>query len=251
MTRRRPHAALAIVSALAAAALVAAAGTPSAASAATVQTMVVGKDRVLRDAGPVRVKARRLTLHGRRCAVGRATPLSLLAGTGLRLRVKDFGSCGRSPRDAGGLFVTAVGNDRNRGRDGWVYKVGRRAGTAPAGDPSGPFGTGRRLRSSDRLLWFYCHMDTSGGCQRTLEARPDRRSAAPGTPLRVTVTGYDDAGNGAPVAGATVRLGAASAITAADGTVTLTVPGNASGRLAVRAERDGLVPSFPDMVRIG
>ena len=119
---------------------------PAPAGAATVELMVVGKQRVLREAAPVKLKSRSVRVGGRRCAVGRATPLSVLAGTRLKLRLQDYGSCGRSPRDAGALYVTQVGPDRRGGPAGWVYKVGRRAGTNGAADPAGPFGSGRVKR---------------------------------------------------------------------------------------------------------
>jgi len=186
---------------------------------------------------------------GRRCTVARGTPLAALASLGLPLKLRDYGACGRRTRDAGALFVTRIGSERNRGSDGWVYKVGRRAGTAGAGDPAGPFGTGRRLRGGDRLLWFWCDMQRSGGCQRTLEAVPDRTTAAPGETVRVTVRGYDDAGRGVLVPGATVRLGSTSALTGADGVAT--VPVTASGRLELSATAPGTVPAFPREVRAG
>ena len=219
------------------------------AGAASVELMVVGKTRVLRDAAPVKLRARSVRVGGRRCAVGRATPLSALAGTRLRLRLRDYGSCGRSPADAGSLYVRKVGPDRAGGPRGWVYKVGNRAGTTGAADPSGPFGTGRRLRGG-RLLWFWCRQDRAGGCQRTLDARPESSSVAAGAPLRVRVRGYDDNGRGVPVAGALVRLGAARALTGADGVATVSAPA-APGAVRASAERDGMVRSFPARVVVG
>ena len=236
--------------ALAAGLLLVALAAPAGAGAASVRLMVVGKERVLREAAPVKLRARSVRVGGRRCAVGRATPLSALAGTRLRLRIKDYGACGRSPADAGALYVTQVGSDRRGGPRGWVYKVGNRAGTTGAADPSGPFGTGRRLRAGQALLWFWCVQDPSSGCQRTLVARPERSTVAPGGALRVSVRGYDDNGRGVPVAGALVRLGAAQALTGADGVATVTGPGSA-GALRLTAERDGMVRSFPRRVMVG
>jgi hypothetical protein len=221
---------------------------PAGAGAASVELMVVGKSRVLRDAAPVKLRARSVRVGGHRCAVGRATPLSALAGTRLPLRLRDYGSCGRSPADAGSLYVRKVGPDRAGGPRGWVYKVGNRAGTTGAADPSGPFGTGRRLRGG-RLLWFWCVQDRAGGCQRTLEASPDSSSVAAGAPLRVRVRGYDDNGRGVPVAGALVRAGGAQALTGADGVATVTVPAGSSA-VRVTAERDGMVRSFPVRVAV-
>jgi hypothetical protein len=220
------------------------------ASAATVDLMVVGEERMLRSPTEVRLKARTVKVAGRRCRVGARTPLSALAATRLRLGIRDFGRCGRDPRAAGGLYVAKVGREREKGRGGWVYKVGRRAGTAGAADPAGSFGTGRRLRHGQRVTWFWCEQQASGGCQRTLEARPERRSVQPGEALRVTVRGYDDFGRGLPTAGAVVRLGSAVATTDAMGVAVLTA-GPATGRLRLKATRAGLVRAFPVTVTVG
>jgi hypothetical protein len=235
------------------AALVLAAGAALAAAAPTearpkVEVMVVGKSAVL--AGPERValKARSVRVAGRRCAVGRATPLSVLAGTGVSFSVRDYGACSRRPRDAGSLYVSRIGPDRERGRDGWVYKVGRRSGSAGAADPAGSFGTGRRLRAGQRVLWFWCVKDQADQCQRTLETS-SARTVAPGGALAVTVRGYDEAGRGVRVAGATVRLGGATAVTGADGVATVTAP--AAGTYRVRAEKAGMVVAFGERVVVG
>jgi hypothetical protein len=225
------------------------AAAPAGADAAKVDVLVVGKSKVLRGPTAVKLVPRTVKVGKRRCAVGAATPLSVLAGTRLRLGVRDQGACGANPRDAGALYVFQVGPDRERGHSGWVYKVGTKAGTAGAADPAGPFGTGRRLRAGQRLLWFWCTLGSAGGCQRTLDARPDRTTVAPGGALPVTVRGYDDAGKGVPVAGATVRLGSATALTGADGIATLTAPATA-GRLRLQATRDGMVRAFPRTVAV-
>jgi hypothetical protein len=229
---------------------VAALAAAPAAGAARVGVLVVGPHGVLRGPEQVKLKPRTVRVGHRRCAVGATTPLSVLAGTGLKLGVRDQGACGKDPRNSGALYVFRVGRFGERGRSGWVYKVGNRAGTTGAADPAGPFGTGRRLHGGQRLLWFWCMLGTGGGCQRTLDARPDRTSAAPGETLRVTVRGYDDQGAGVPVAGAAVRLGSASAVTGADGVATFTVPA-AAGKLRLRATHAGLVPAFPREVTVG
>jgi hypothetical protein len=227
------------------------AASPAAAQAAAprVEAMVVGKGRTLLEPATVVARATTLRVAGRRCAVGAATPLAVLAAVdradGPSFALRDYGSCSRAPRDAGGLFVTRVGPDRNRGRDGWAYKVGRRAGTTPAADPSGPFGSGRRIAAGARVVWFWCVLRT-GGCQRTLSVSAPR-SAAAGAALTVTVTGHDDAGRGRPVAGATVALAGASAVTRADGTATLAAPA-ATGRHVLTATAPGLVRTFPEAV---
>ena len=223
---------------------------PAAANAASVQVMVVGKDRVLRGPKAVKLKVRSVKVAGKRCRVAAATPLSVLAATKLKLALRDYGSCGKRPRDAAGLYVTKVAREREQGRGGWVYKVGRKAGTTGAADPAGPFGTGHRIHGGQRITWFWCEQDQSGTCQRTLEVRPDRAGAAPGEALRVTVRGYDDFGHGVAVAGATVRLGSATATTGADGAAVLTVPA-ASGTLRLQATRDGMVRAFPRKVAVG
>jgi hypothetical protein len=236
------------IAVLAAAALPAA---PAAARPPRMETMIVGKQRVLFGPRAVTAHATAVRAGGRSCAVGAATPLAALAaarragapGFGLR----DFGSCSRSARDAGGLFVDRVGRERNRGRNGWTYKVGTRAGTTGAADPAGSFGDGRRLRSGARVLWFWCVLGPRG-CQRTLVVRPAARRVAPGAPLAVRVTGYDDAGHGRPVAGATVTLGGQSTVTGADGRGTLVAPH--AGRYALRATRRGLVSAFPERVLV-
>jgi len=195
----------------------------------------------------VRLKERKVRVGGRSCRVGAKTPLSVLAATRLKLGIRDYGRCGKRPRDAGGLYVAKVAGERERGRGGWVYKVGRRAGTASAADPSGSFGTGRRLRGGDRVTWFWCEQNDGGGCQRTLEVQPERTTAAPGEQLSVTVRGYDDQGKGVAVEGATVRLGSATALSGPDGVAVLTVVDG--GRL--EATRDGLVRAFPREVTVG
>jgi hypothetical protein len=228
----------------------AALAAPAPAAAATVPVMVVGKERVLRGPRDVRLKPRTVKVGKRRCRVAGATPLSVLAALHLKLRFRDYGRCGKRPADASGLYVTSVAGEREKGRGGWVYKVGRRAGTTGAADLSGPFGTGRRIHAGQRVTWFWCVLGPSGSCQRTLEVRPQRRTAAPGESLRVTVRGYDDYGSGVAVAGATVRLGSATATTGPHGSAVLTVPAR-TGRLRVRAERAGMVRAFPREVTVG
>jgi hypothetical protein len=215
---------------------------PAPAGAAEVESMVVGKERVLRQPTDVRLKARTVKVGGKRCRVGARTPLTVLAGTRLPLAIRDYGSCGKRPRDSVGLYVAKVGREREKGRGGWVYKVGRRVDSAGAGDVDG-----RRLKNGQRVLWFWCEQNSSGGCQRTLEATPDRTAAAPGETLTVTVRGYDDNGRGVLVEGATVRLGSATAVTGADGVAVLTVVDG--GRL--EAFKDGLVRAFPREVTVG
>jgi hypothetical protein len=231
---------------LAAAAL----ATPGVAQArAKVHVMVVGKSAVL--AGPERValKARTARVGAKRCSIGRATPLSVLAGTGVSFSLKDYGACSRRARDAGSLYVRKIGPDREQGTDGWVYKVGRRAGSSGAADPAGSFGDGRKLRRGQHVLWFWCVKDAADSCQRTLEVKPDAKHVEPGAALRVTVRGYDDNGKGERVEGALVRLGGSAALTGADGAATVTAP--AAGAYRIQAEKPGMVVSFPARVAVG
>jgi hypothetical protein len=223
-------------------------GAPAAADArGKVEVMVVGKRDVLVPAKEVTLKKRAVGIDGKRCAIGRNTPLSALAGTGISFRLVDYGNCSRRARDAGSLYVRRIGPDRARGRSGWVYKVGRRVGTSGAADPAGPFGTGRKLRAGQQVLWFWCVKDARDACQRTLETSA-QATAAPGAPLTVTVRGYDEQGRGVPIGGVTVRLGEATALTGADGVATLTAP--AAGRYELEATKPGLVPAFPRTVLV-
>jgi hypothetical protein len=235
-------------------ALILAAGAVLAAPAAAeargaVDVMVVGERDVLVPAKRVPLKQRFAGVDGKRCALGRATPLSALAGTGISFRLVDYGACSRRARDAGSLYVRQIGRDRAKGRDGWIYKVGRRSGSGGAADPAGPFGTGRKLRAGQQVLWFWCVKDAGDSCQRTLETSAPG-AVAPGTPLSVTVQGYDESGKGIAVPDATVRLGDATAVTGADGVATVTAPATA-GRYAVQASKPGLVVSFPRRVKVG
>jgi len=223
---------------------------PAPATAATVHVTVVGKDRVLRGPADVRLKKRTVKVGHRRCRVAAATPLSVLAATHLKVTLRDYGQCGKRPADASALYVSSIAGEREKGRGGWVYKVGRKAGTTSAGDMSGPFGTGRRIHNGQRITWFWCALQQSGSCQRTLEVRPARRTATPGEALSVTVRGYNDQGKGVGVQGATVRLGTATATTGLDGIAVLTVP-QASGTLRLYAKRAGTVPAFPSKVKVG
>jgi len=237
--------ALALVGGLSGGAAAAGAG---AASAPRVQVMVVGKSRTLLAAKTLTVRSRTVSVGRRRCAVAAGTGLAGLEAArrarGPAYRLRDYGTCSRRAGDAASLFVFEVAGERNRGRDGWVYKIGRRVPGAGAGDPSGP-----HLRGGDHLTWFYCRAQSTGGCQRTLELTVPAH-ALPGSPVRVRVRGYDDDGRSAPVGGATVALGAATGVSGADGAVTLTAP-PAGGRYQVRAQRAGLVPAFPVEVGVG
>jgi hypothetical protein len=215
---------------------------PAEARAPKIRQMIVFKDgsAFLKR---VSTRATKVAVHGDRCAVPSRTALAALArskpGT---LRLRDFGSCSSRPRDAAGLCVRRIRDDRNKGDDGWVYKVGRRAATAGAADPDGPFGTGRRLRRNQRVTWFYCHFE-DGSCQRTLVLK----KKIEGSLLTVRVLGYDDDGQGVAVAGATVSVGTIQGLSGPDGRIRFTLP---PGRFRIVAEKAGLIRSFPERVAI-
>src|SRR5207302_906264 len=128
-----------------------------------------------------------------------------------------YGGCSTRAADAGGLFVAAIGPDRNRGSDGWVYKVGNVLATAGAADPSGPLGRGR-VRAGAWITWFWCHVSARNrGCPHTLAVRP----AIAGRTVVVRVRTFDDAGHGAPARGALVHAGRRSARAGANGVARL------------------------------
>ncbi|MGH3991800.1 MAG: carboxypeptidase-like regulatory domain-containing protein, partial [Pseudonocardiaceae bacterium] len=179
---------------------------------------------------------------GRRCAVGAGTALAALVRSRPgAIGLTDYSSCSSRPTDGGGLYVRSIRRDRGQGQNGWIYKVGHKQASAGAGDPSGPFGSGR-LRTGQRVTWFYCIYRR--GCQRTLELRARPQG---GGRLSVRVRGYNDAGRGVTVAGAKVSAGGKAASTNASGTARLRV---APGRHTVRASKPGLVRSFGERVTV-
>lgn len=191
-----------------------------------------------------KVKARGLKVKvgHRRCAAGTGTPLAaLFRSKPGKIGLKDFGSCSKHAVDGGGLFVRSIHGTRNKGQNGWVYKVGHKAATAGAADPTGPFGHGR-LRSGRRVTWFYCYM-TDASCQRTLEVKV---SVAAET-MTVRVRGYDDAGKGKLIQGAAVHVNGVTAATNALGVAQFEVP---AGTYRVYATNAGMVRSFSERVAV-
>lgn len=185
------------------------------------------------------------------CGVEEGTPLAALADAhragGPAFAVRDYGHCTSSPRNSGQLFVYSLDGETNHGQDGWEYKVDNRSGTTGAGDPSGPFGTGARLRNGDELVWFWCAA-VGSGCERTLGISAPA-SVAPGARMTVSVLGYDNEGRGSAMSGARVSIGGTAAVTGSAGTVTFRMPSRAA-LYTVRATRPGSVPSFPAVVRV-
>jgi hypothetical protein len=203
------------------------------AGAAPVQTMVVGRSRMLFSARTVSAAGTRVSAGGKRCSVPAASGLAVLAAArragGPPFSVRQEGGCQ-------GLYVFKVGSDRARGRSGWVYKVGRATPGTGAGERT------RSIGSGAHVVWFWCRMGSSGSCQRTLEISAGRVAKA-GRAQRVVVRGYDDGGRGRPVSGAVVRLGSESARTGAGGVAIVRAPRRGSYRLT--ATRAGMVPAFP------
>jgi hypothetical protein len=227
--------------------------TPALSSAhgPTVQSMIVGNGgSIISRAQTVTASATTVHVGRKACAVAAGTPLAVLAavrhsgGPGFALR--DYGRCGSSPLNSGQLFIYSLAGESNRGQSGWEYKVDHVSGSTGAGDPSGPQGDGRRLRSGAHVLWFWCNA-FAGGCQRTLDIAPSATTISPGAVVDVTVTGYDNEGRGAAIVGATATLGSDFASTGAGGNAALIAP-RAPGRYALSASRRGLVPSFPETI---
>jgi hypothetical protein len=230
---------------LGAAAAFAVAAPAPAAAAVKIQQLVVQRDGKARQAA-VKAKATHVKVHGDSCKVPSATALAALVLSDVpKLRLHDYGSCSDRAQDAGGLFVRALGGDRNKGQDGWVYKVSNRLGTAGAADPTGPFGHGR-LAKGRHVTWFYCHLKASThSCQPTLGLTAEAGQAET---LHVHVNAYDDRGHRSPAAGATVHAGQTSETTDKNGDADLVVP---PGRYLVFAEKHGAVRTFGEDVDVG
>jgi len=191
----------------------------------------------------VRSVATRVRVEGRRCGVAKATPLAALVRSHPgRIGLEDFGRCTRRPRDSGQVYARSIRRDREAGRGGWVYKVGKRLATAGAADVAGPFGRGR-LRRGQSVTWFYCVL-RKGTCQRTLGLAAD--VAADGS-VSVRVRSYDDEARGRLVEGATVTGGGASAVTGPAGRARLRL---AAGRHTLVARKKGLIRSFGERVSV-
>ncbi|HEY0516460.1 MAG TPA: hypothetical protein VGD00_05025, partial [Solirubrobacteraceae bacterium] len=217
-----------------------------ASAAPQVQMMVVGAGNTVL-AGPRTVSVGAATVQAghRRCGALAGTPLAALGDLhsigGPAFALRDYGRCNGSGSSSGQLYVYSLDGETAHGQQGWEYKVDNRTGVTGSGDPSGPQGDGRRLRSGQQLLWFWC-VAFAGGCQRNLALRAPG-SVAAGSSFTATVVGYDNDGRGTPMSGALVRLGAARA-TSSGGRVTLRAPAG-RGRYTLGASRNGSVPAFP------
>ena len=240
MKARASIAALALAAMTAAAA--GAAELPAVTTAAKKAGPQIRQMVVLPKGAPVtkRVRAARTTVEvaGRPCAVGAGTPLAALVRTRPgKLKLRDYGSCSSRVADGAGLFVRSIRGAVNSGLNGWVYKVhrklgppGAKLGTAGAADLAGPFGRGR-LHEGDRVIWFYCVFE-AGSCQRSLELT--WRSAS----RELSVAGYDDSGEGTPIAAAKI---VAEPIEGGKRGVTTT---GADGKAPGLSLKRGLIPSF-------
>jgi hypothetical protein len=250
MQAKTSIAALALVATIGAGAAAVAAPTAdrSEAGVPRVQQMVVFRGGAL-TRKPVLAKRTTVKLGRRTCAVAAATPLAaLLRAKPGRIGFHDYGSCSRNPADSSGLFVKALRGQVNRAQNGWVYKVGRKLGTAGAADPAGPFGDGR-LRAGDEVVWFYCVFD-EGSCQHSLEIEA---RALDGQAVEVTVKGYDDSGEGTAVKGARVvvkqgKATVANGHTDSAGRAALAIPG--TGRFTLHAASKSTIRAFPRSVTV-
>ena len=219
--------------------------TASARRGARVQVMVVGKEGPVVEAVTLQARPTVVRASGRACKVSGSTPLAALVAAldrqDIGRHLRDFGSCERRRTSSSGqLFVDRIAQDRNRGQNGWVYKVNDFARTVGSADVAG-----RRLRDGDRALWLYCVLDpTTRSCQPSLRVVPDATSGPPGGALRVRVRAYDNERRVSPAAGARIALGPASAVADATGTATLTAPAT-PGRYRLSAGAPGAAPSFP------
>jgi hypothetical protein len=208
------------------------------AAAQTVQQLVVFRSGEAVQKQSIKAAGTKVHVGSRTCAVPARTPLAVLVRSGVGpLKLHDYGRCSSKPADAAGLYVRKIRKDAAHGANGWVYKVGHTSAPAGAADPTGPFGHGR-LKPGARVTWFYCHMG-AGGCQRTLDITKVSAPAQDGS-VRVTVTAFDDRGDGKPAAGATVHSGDATARTNSHGVATI----DPSGDGGMFATKPGTVRSF-------
>ncbi len=218
--------------------VVLAALAPPAAASARLDQLVVFRSGAAKLTHPV-IAQTTVKVKGRRCAVAGGTPLAALVHSGIGpLSLRDYGACSKRPADSGGLFVAAIGPDRNKGSDGWVYKAGNLLGTAGAADPAGPLGRGR-LHSGADVTWFWCHVaNATKGCPHTLTVAAV--TSGVGT-LDVRVRQWDDHGNGSAASGAIVHAGSHTAMAGADGVAHFTLP---AGGYSVYSDQAGRIRSF-------
>ena len=164
-------------------------GPPAQAAPPRVSQLVVFRDGSAKAKSAISTRAAKVRVGGGRCAAADGTALAALVRSKPgRLRLRDFGTCSLRASDGGGLFVRGIRGDANRGQDGWVYKVGRRAATAGAADPAGPSGAAGCARASGSP-------GSTAGCGRAASGRSSS-SCRPSRDGVASVRGYDDAGDG-------------------------------------------------------
>jgi len=158
---------------LAGAAMAVPSGTAAAATPPIVAASVATKDGTL--IGPIAVRAKqvRVKVGGKRCTVAAGTPLAALVALKAKAKspkvgtiaLKDYGACGKRPRDAARLYLTGIGKDVANGPDGWIYDVDGKGGSTSAADPKGPFAHGA-LKKGAEVSWRWCRIseDPEGDC---------------------------------------------------------------------------------------
>ena len=199
-------------------------------ASAKVEMMVVGRTHTVLAPRAVGLAAATVRIGRRNCRVPARTALAGLLASRVRVTVTDVAGC-----DPASMFVRSVGGQHNHGLGGWEYKIGYRAPSAGAADPSA------RIRPGQQLLWYWC--ERAGACQRSLALSVSYRHKAP----HIQVLGFDDAGHGRPAARATVHFGSVTALTDARGFVAVpAVP----GRYKVYATKPGAVRSFTTVVGV-
>jgi len=109
-----------------------------------------------------------------------------------------------------GLGICGVGSSKVSGKASWYLKVNHKGATVS--------GDAVKLKAGDEVLWDLAPSYPYPN-ELDLEA-PD--SADSGVPFQVRVVSYDEKGRAKPVAGAKIG-GAASAVTGADGSATITL----------------------------
>ena len=164
-------------------------------------------------------------------------------------RAREYQDGGRGRRDDRTGFIRNFAVTLTLGI---VFLIGQAYdyATLGFGIADGPFGTGRGLRSGQRVLWYWCELSAAERCPPTLEIGLDADRVAPGGAVQATVRAYDDDGHGAPVAGATATLGDATATSGADGAATLVAP-TAPGAYDVTGTAPGDVSGFPARLEVG
>ena len=199
-------------------------------AAPSVQSMVVGPAaRSSRRPAASSHAAARVRVGSQTCAVAAGTPLAVLAALrragGPGVRAARLRPLRRLAGELRQLFVNSLGGEANRGR----RTAGSTRSTASPAAPARPTRAARWATAAGCVRARGCcgsgARRRGGGCQRTLEVAPAVSSRrARQRRCAVTVSGYDNEGRAAPVAGAIVTLGSSSASTGANGRATIAAP---------------------------